>query len=63
MFIELHKTDRTPILVNVDDIMSVERYDSRTEGPVTTLSLQGQDSLWVVESYNEVKRLIRGDSS
>ena len=37
MFIELHRTDRTPILVNVDDIMSVERCDSPISGPVTTL--------------------------
>lgn len=51
MFIELHRMDKSPIVVGVDHIVQVRPSDK--EGTVITLSSGGE--VTVIETYADIK--------
>jgi hypothetical protein len=62
-FIELHKSDntRTPVIINIDFIVSVETFD-RDGYTYIKLGIEresgGMESLRVMETYSHIKQLL-----
>ena len=60
MFIELHSRKYDiPVFVNADHIISIQVNDEQ----ITHLYFSSKDYITVKESYQEVKRMIRGGSN
>ena len=57
-FIELHRYDGDPILINTRNITAVVRSTSSTKDVLVYLSSSENDSVTVAESYEEVKQLL-----
>lgn len=57
-FIELHRYDGEPVLINTRHITAVVRSISSTKDVLVFLSSSENDSVAVTESYEEVKRLL-----
>ena len=57
-FIELHRYDGEPVLINTRHITAVVRSISSTKNVLVFLSSSEDDSVSVTESYEEVKRLL-----
>ena len=57
-FIELHRYDGEPVLINTRHITAVVRSISSTKDVLVFLSSSENDIFVVTESYEEVKRLI-----
>lgn len=57
-FIELHRYDGDPVLINTRHITAVVRSISSTKDVLVFLSSSENDSVTVTESYEEVKKLI-----
>lgn len=57
-FIELHRYDGEPVLINTRHITAVVRSISSTKDILVFLSSSENDSVTVTESYEEVKKLI-----
>jgi hypothetical protein len=57
-FIELHRYDGEPVLINTRHITAVVRSISSTKNVLVFLSSSEDDSITVTESYEEVKRLL-----
>ena len=57
-FIELHRYDGEPVLINTRHITAVVRSISSTKDVLVFLSSSQSDRVAVTESYEEVKRLI-----
>lgn len=57
-FIELHRYDGDPVLINTRHITAVVRSISSTKDVLVFLSSSENDSITVTESYEEVKQLI-----
>lgn len=60
-FIELHRYDGEPVLINtqhITAITAVVRSISSTKDVLVFLSSSENDSVTVAESYEEVKRLL-----
>ena len=57
-FIELHRYDGEPVLINTRHITAVVRSISSTKDVLVFLSSAENDSDSVTESYEEVKRLL-----
>lgn len=57
-FIELHRYDGDPVLINTRHITAVVRSISSTKYVLVFLSSVKNDSVSVIESYEEVKRLL-----
>lgn len=57
-FIELHRYDGEPVLINTRHITAVVRSISSTKNVLVFLSTSLNDRVAVTETYEEVKRLI-----
>ena len=57
-FIELHRYDGDPVLINTRNITAVVRSTSSTKDVLVYLSSSENDRVVVTESYEEVKRLL-----
>ncbi len=57
-FIELHRYDGEPVLINTRHITAVVRSISSTKDVLVFLSSSENDSVNVTETYEEVKRLL-----
>ena len=57
-FIELHRYDGDPVLINTRNITAVVRSISSTKDVLVFLSSAENDSDSVTESYEEVKQLL-----
>ena len=57
-FIELHRYDGDPVLINTRHITAVVRSISSTKDVLVFLSSSKNDSVTVTESYEEVKQLL-----
>ena len=57
-FIELHRYDGEPALINTRHITAVVRSISSTKDVLVFLSSAENDSVSVTESYEEVKQLL-----
>nr|DAH82194.1 MAG TPA: Flagellar and Swarming motility protein [Caudoviricetes sp.] len=57
-FIELHRYDGEPVLINTRHITAVVRSISSTKDVLVFLSSAENDSVSVTESYEEVKQLL-----
>lgn len=57
-FIELHRYDGEPILINTRHITAVVRSKSSTKDVLVFLSSSENNSVAVTESYEEVKQLL-----
>lgn len=57
-FIELHRYDGEPVLINTRNITTVERDISSTKYVLVYLSSSENDYVSVTESYEEVKQLL-----
>lgn len=57
-FIELHRYDGEPVLINTRHITTVVRSISSTKDVLVFLSTSLDDSVTVTETYEEVKRLL-----
>lgn len=57
-FIELHRYDGEPVLINTRHITAVVRSMSSTKDVLVFLSSSEKDSVAVTETYEEVKRLL-----
>nr|DAG74997.1 MAG TPA: flagellar and swarming motility protein [Caudoviricetes sp.] len=57
-FIELHRFDGDPILINTRHITAVVRRISSTKDVLVFFSSAENDIVAVTESYEEVKRLL-----
>ena len=57
-FIELHRYDGDPVLINTRNITAVVRSISSTKEVLVYLSSSENDSVTVTESYEEVKQLL-----
>lgn len=57
-FIELHRYDGDPVLINTRHITAVVRSISSTKEVLVCLSSSEDDSFTVTESYEEVKQLL-----
>lgn len=57
-FIELHRYDGDPVLINTRHITAVVRSISSTKDVLVFLSSSENDSITVTESYEEVKQLL-----
>lgn len=57
-FIELHRYDGEPVLINTRHITAVVRSISSIKDVLVFLSSSENDSITVTESYEEVKRLL-----
>lgn len=57
-FIELHRYDGEPVLINTRHITAVVRSISSTKNVLVFLSSSEDDSITITESYEEVKRLL-----
>ena len=57
-FIELHRYDGEPVLINTRHITAVVRSISSTKDVLVFLSSAENDSVIVTESYEEVKQLL-----
>ena len=57
-FIELHRYDGDPVLINTRNITAVVRSTSSTKDVLVYLSSSENDRVVVTETYEEVKRLL-----
>lgn len=57
-FIELHRYDGEPVLINTRHITAVVRSISSTKNVLVFLSTSLNDRVTVTETYEEVKRLL-----
>lgn len=57
-FIELHRYDGEPVLINTRHITAVVRSISSTKDVLVFLSSSMTDRVAVTETYEEVKRLL-----
>lgn len=57
-FIELHRYDGEPLLINTRNITTVVRSRSETKAVSIYLSSDYKDFVSVTESYEEVKKLL-----
>ena len=57
-FIELHRYDGDPVLINTRHITAVVRSISSTKDVLVFLSSSMTDRIAVTESYEDVKRLL-----
>lgn len=57
-FIELHRYDGEPVLINTRHITSVVRSISSTKDVLVFLSTSLNDRVAVTETYEEVKQLL-----
>lgn len=57
-FIELHRYDGEPALINTRHITAVVKSISETKATLIFLSSDNDDSVSVTESYEEVKQLL-----
>lgn len=57
-FIEMHRYDGEPVLINTRHITAVVRSISSTKDVLVFLSSSANDFVTVTESYEEVKRLL-----
>lgn len=57
-FIELHRYDGTPILINTRNITTVVRSISETKATMVYFNSDIDDFATVTESYEEVKKLL-----
>ena len=57
-FIELHRYDGEPVLINTRHITAVVRSISSTKDVLVFLSSSENNSITVTESYEEVKQLL-----
>lgn len=57
-FIELHRYDGVPVLINTRHITAVLRSISSTKAVLVFLSSSENDSVTVTESYEKVKQLL-----
>ena len=57
-FIELHRYDGDPVLINTRNITAVVRSTSSTKDVLVYLSSSENDRVVVTETYEEVKQLL-----
>lgn len=57
-FIELHRYDGKPVLINTRNITLVETSVSETKDVLIYFNSDCNDFVYVIESYEEVKRLL-----
>lgn len=57
-FIELHRYDGEPVLINTRNITTVVRSISETKATMVFFNSDNDDFATVTESYEEVKKLL-----